>query len=239
MESLALPEHVQRLAARERFAFHCHSGVSCFTECCRELELALSPYDVLRLKNNLALSSQEFLERHAVIEFTPEDRYPRVYLGMVDDGRASCPFVARQGCLVYPDRPGACRAYPLGRGVQTGDNGRIAEFFVLLREPHCQGFTGELGQTAEEWRHAQGLEPYNQFSDDWLQTLGERKLKEKEAETFILALYNLDALRGLLAAKAPEIAGFPEGLTPLEPKKCDEELLALSLNWLSHELSYS
>ena len=31
------------------FTFACHPGVPCFTECCRELDLALTPYDVLRL----------------------------------------------------------------------------------------------------------------------------------------------------------------------------------------------
>ena len=37
------------------FRFACHPGVVCFTECCRDLKLLLTPYDVIRLKNRLGL----------------------------------------------------------------------------------------------------------------------------------------------------------------------------------------
>ncbi len=46
------------------FSFACHPGLSCFTECCRDLRLALTPYDILRLKNRLGLASNDFLDQY-------------------------------------------------------------------------------------------------------------------------------------------------------------------------------
>lgn len=238
MNTLELPDQLQQLADGESFSFRCHPGVACFTECCRELELALSPYDVLRLTKALGLTSQEFLDRHAVIEYTEEDRYPQVYLGMVDDGRASCPFVGPQGCLVYRDRPGACRTYPLGRAAQPGADGSITELFVLLREPHCQGFADDRRQTVAEWGADQGWGAFNRFSDQWLQSLtdlglSERRLTPAQVDTFILALYNLDSFRAALLAQPPQMA---KSTVALDPTGSDEELLASGMRWLRHEL---
>ena len=42
------------------FTFACHPEVPCFNQCCRRLNLVLTPYDVLRLKNHLGMSSEEF-----------------------------------------------------------------------------------------------------------------------------------------------------------------------------------
>ena len=73
-----LPDHVQPLDADGSFRFHCHPGVPCFTECCRELELGLTPYDVLRLKQALDLNSRQFFEHYGIIEFNQDDLYPKV-----------------------------------------------------------------------------------------------------------------------------------------------------------------
>ena len=106
------------------FTFACHPGVPCFTDCCRMLELALTPYDVLRLRKATGLTSRELLENYIITEQDPGEPFPRFYLTMVDDGRASCVFVSPQGCTVYPHRPSACRAYPLGRAaVRVGQWG--------------------------------------------------------------------------------------------------------------------
>jgi len=50
-----------RLSADSKFKFECHKGVKCFTKCCRDINIALTPYDIIRLKNRLQLSSDEFL----------------------------------------------------------------------------------------------------------------------------------------------------------------------------------
>ena len=47
----------QRMEAEHLFQFQCYPGVSCFTQCCRDVTIVLTPYDVLRLKNCLKMSS--------------------------------------------------------------------------------------------------------------------------------------------------------------------------------------
>lgn len=193
------PEQVSPLGATEKFTFSCHSEVGCFTECCRSLELSLHPYDIRRLCKSLGITSQQFIDAYAVIEFSDEDLFPKVYLGMVDDGRDSCPFVNRNGCSVYDDRPAACRTYPLGRGVYHANN-QVQEMFVLVHEPHCLGFAQNKEYTAVDWHKDQGIIPYTRHNDIFLPIFNApyfrsgNRLTDKEAELFVLALFNTDQL---------------------------------------------
>ncbi len=198
---MSFPENVQPIDKKSTFRFRCHTKVQCFNECCRELELALTPYDVLRLREGLNLSSAEFLDRHAIVEFTENHPYPFVYLGMVDDGRASCPFVAEQGCLVYHERPGACRTYPVGRGASMLKDKQVNLKYVLIREPHCLGFNDQQEQTIEEWEKDQEIILYNKYNDQ-LMSLTQHpmlrrgmQLSKEQADLFITALYDLDTFR--------------------------------------------
>ena len=227
--------HARPLPAGESFRFSCHPGVPCFTECCRELELALTPYDILRLCRGTGLSSQEFLDRYVIVEFDERDQFPRLYLTMVDDGRASCPFVSAGGCRVYPDRPSACRTYPVGRGVQRGPDG-ITEHFVLLREPHCRGFEEEKEQTIDGWQRDQEILTYNRYNDlmpDILQApFFQRggRLSPPQAELFLLALYNLDRFREKLKG------GELETDTGQPPPENMEDLLVYAIHWYGKRL---
>lgn len=53
--------------AKEPFRFQCHPGVSCYLTCCRNVDMLLFPYDILRLKQRLALEAGEFLRRHTTV----------------------------------------------------------------------------------------------------------------------------------------------------------------------------
>ena len=198
-----LPDQVSRIEAGESFFFLCHKDVSCFTECCRELELALTPYDVLRLRWATGLTSDELHQRYIIEENHPARCFPEFYLSMVDDGRASCVFVTPHGCSVYQNRPGACRTYPLGRGV-TRHGGTLTEQFILLREPHCRGFDEKCLQTVQSFTVSQGLEPYNRFNDMLTGiTQHERigadlRLSAEQYRLYKLALFNLDSFRRLI-----------------------------------------
>ncbi len=50
-----------KLELNSNITFKCHKEVSCFTQCCRGIKITLTPYDIVRMKNRLALSSTEFL----------------------------------------------------------------------------------------------------------------------------------------------------------------------------------
>ena len=89
----------------DTFKFQCHKDIPCFTKCCANLNLILTPYDILRLKNRLLISSDDFLERFAITKF--EDHilfFPMVYLKMNEDDDKKCPFVTHDGCNIYEDR---------------------------------------------------------------------------------------------------------------------------------------
>jgi hypothetical protein len=235
-----LPDFVQRLDRGTAFSFACRSQLSCFTECCRLLELALTPYDVLRLRRATGLSSGEFLERFVIVEQEDDDVFPRLYLTMIDDGRGSCPFVSQLGCTVYEHRPGACRAYPVGRAAIRRESGVIDEDFVLVKEEHCQGFEDAASQTAEQYCLAQGLPLYNYFNDLTGTILQHHKarrgmvLSPAERDLFLLVLYDLDRLRTLLDN------GDFSPITPATARdlhsSSDEDLLLFAVSWLKDRL---
>lgn len=234
-----LPCQVRPVKPEETFAFCCHRRVSCFTECCRELELALTPYDVLRLRRATALHSARLHERYIIEEQEPSAPFPSFYLTMVDDGRASCVFVRPEGCSIYPNRPGACRTYPLGRGTVKHEN-ILHEQFVLLREPHCRGFEQESVQTAQTYMKSQELAPYNRFNDLLAEITQHEQIRRgmrpsaEQIRRYKLALFDLDTFREKLHRNEFDI---PAGLhyQPLDDSD-DENLLEFSMKWIKNQL---
>jgi len=235
------PEQFAGITQDDPFRFACHPGVECFTECCRQLDLALTPYDVLRLKNRLRMPSGTFLEQYVIIEWDERLCFPQCYLTMVDDGRASCVFVSPEGCRVYADRPGACRAYPVGRGAARKSTGQIEEMLVLVREPHCQGFAERTEQTPGRYFTEQGLAEYSLFNDmitpvtQHPDILKGYRPSRAQLDQYLLALYNLDTFRqelgdGRISMQRPLRPEELQGLTG-----DDEKLLLLGIRWLQQE----
>lgn len=237
MKQPLLPKNVQRMEEGETFCFSCHPAVTCFTDCCRQLELALTPYDVLRLKKGCGLRSEDFHDRYVIMEQEEHETFPRFYLTMIDDGRASCAFVSDAGCTVYLDRPGACRAYPLGRAAIRQADDTMDAFFVLLRESHCHGFQEQQEQDAGSYSTEQGLPTYNRFNDAVAALLQHEQIRQgkrlstKQREQFTLALYDLDRFRTLLlAGELPGTIAIDE--TTRKRLADDEELLLYAIDWL-------
>jgi Fe-S-cluster containining protein len=194
-----------RIERDEPFTFACHPGISCFNACCADLDLLLSPYDILRLRRALGLSSRELIERHTRVERAPDNGFPLVYLRMRDDARRSCPFVSEAGCTVYEDRPGPCRYYPIGRGAGLDENGVLLEELVLVREAHCRGFEESATWTVSSWTADQGLAPYETANDRFMRLLcawDERgQLSTDQFSLVFLALFRLDDFGAFLADK--------------------------------------
>ncbi len=233
-------DNIQPVNQSDNFNFDCHPGVDCFTECCRELDLALTPYDVLRLKKHFSIPSGDFLEQYVIIEWDELQIFPTCYLTMVDDGRASCVFIDKdRGCTVYPDRPAACRAYPVGRGICNNDNNtQDKELFVIVKEPHCHGFKDKKQRTPVTYLSDQGLGIYNKHNDAMIRLLHHEQVRRgfrpshEQADEFIMALYNLDMFRremadGRITMNRPLRVVELQGLAG-----DDEKMLALGVNWL-------
>lgn len=192
---------IEELRENEFFYFNCHPGVPCFTDCCRKLDLELTPYDVLRLKKQFGLTGRKFLEQYVEIVQDEETVFPHCFLKMNNDAEATCPFLSSEGCRVYEDRPGACRTYPLGRGAWQDKKGNFQAAYVLLREEHCLGFTEENRQTVKHWLEHQYLTPYNEANDHLMTLIYHPMVKagfspsERQSSLYLETLYYLEELR--------------------------------------------
>jgi len=240
LQNTQFPEYVTRITEDSTFSFSCHKGVACFTECCRLLELALSPYDVLRLRKGTGVHSSKLLENYIILEHKPGEPFPRFYLTMVDDGRASCVFVDKSGCTIYDHRPGACRTYPLGRAAISETNDVIEEHYVLMRETHCRGFAEKEEQNIVKYSRDQGLEEYNRFNDEVASILQHNAIRngfipsKKQAALYTLALYDIDTFREKLLSD--KIASVRLEVSEKEILQDDEQLLLFAIKWLYKEL---
>jgi len=226
-----------------RFRFLCHKDMECFTRCCAALTLVLMPYDILRLKTRLGLSSEEFLTRYTDLRFDKHPRFPMVVLNMKDEEGRKCPFVTTQGCSVYEDRPSACRIYPIGRAAMNpGNAGGTQEKYFVVREPHCLGFRENREWTIQDWLADQGLEAYDVQNAAWLdvvtcnQSLGPEKDLQRKIQMFSMASYNLDSFRPFVF-KSRFLDLFdvsPELHDRLASD--DVALLAFAMDWLKFSL---
>lgn len=179
------------------FSFDCHKGLACFTRCCRDINLFLTPYDILRLKNGLSLHSRNFLDTYTTAIYMEEVGHPLVVMNMVGDEKR-CPFATPEGCQVYTDRPWSCRIFPLEpyAGADADAQGGKPAFSVLKR-PFCLGFKTNTTFTVKEWLERQGTARYEEMNALWAKvTLSPRfparGLAQKEIQMFFLASYSLD-----------------------------------------------
>ena len=238
-----LPASAWPLCKKETFTFACHPGVPCFTECCRKLDLVLTPYDVLRLKNCLGLSSQQFLESHVEMAANRNDIFPVLYLAMADDESGSCPFVEERGCSVYDHRPAPCRFYPVGRGVSRNYDDSLSERYVLLEEMHCRGFQAGRELTPESWTIDQQLQKYLRFNDQLTSIVqhanirsGAMRPDERQQDLYILSLFNLDHFRELILEGSLPSASQPPSLPFATEVERDEAWLIFAIQWLTRQL---
>ncbi|MFZ0242532.1 MAG: YkgJ family cysteine cluster protein [Desulfobacterales bacterium] len=211
------------------FSFACSPALSCFNACCRDLNQALAPYDILRLKNALRLSSGDFLEAFTIRRIGPETGLPVISLNFARQANRHCPFVTPAGCRVYRDRPASCRLYPLARGTaRHRASARISEHFALIREPHCRGFDQETARTApRDWMRDQGLAPYNRYNDMFLELISLKnrrqpgRLEPQRERLFFTALYDIDSFRELVS---PESFGKHRHIDPADSPIIDPDL---------------
>lgn len=183
--------------------FSCHKGIECFNACCKSIDIALTPYDVLRLKNHLNLSSSEFLLKYTVPFEFAKDGMPGVKM-LPLEGTSQCQFMTEEGCSVYEDRPTACRYYPVGLlSLRRADEFTDSTSYVMVQEDHCKGHNEAREITIRDYRKEQGVEEYDEQSRGWRQMV----LKMKSAgpsigtpsklsrQLFFMASYDLDRFR--------------------------------------------
>lgn len=235
----------EELAPGAQIRFACHPGVPCFGACCSALDLMLTPYDVLRLRRALKIGSRQFVQEYADQTALPGVGLPLLQLHMQERSSRRCPFFGEGGCAVYPDRPSACRTYPLGRATRPGEDGGIVEQIFVMREPHCHGFEEAPVWTPAAWMEDQGLAEYNASNDRYMalaaalrQRLeaGGGRLSPQHLGMCGLALYQPDEFQRFLVG-----SGLLERLELDDARKAavladEAAALALAFDWLELSL---
>ena len=191
-----------------KIQFRCHPGVSCFTECCGNIKIVLTPYDILQIRKRLDMEAAEFLHVYTEPTYLEKTDFPGVMMKLTEEGR--CPFIKSktEGCMIYSDRPSACRYYPVGmanfhEGAQEGQTSE--EFYFIVKEPHCKGFEEDKTWTIREWRQDQGADQRDKMNKGWMELVMRRKsfgyqatLSEQAKRMFFMASTDLDQFRSFV-----------------------------------------
>lgn len=183
--------------------FSCHKGISCWNACCANIDITLTPYDVLRLKKHLGMSSADFLRQYTVPFELEKDGIAGIKFKPVEDGSA-CQFMRPEGCSVYEDRPTACRYYPVALiAMRKQDESTDTSSYALVKEPHCKGHEVDRELTIDAYRQEQGVAEYDEQSRGWRQlilkkmssgpTIGKPSLRSRQL--YFMACYDMDRFR--------------------------------------------
>ncbi|HHD63084.1 MAG TPA: YkgJ family cysteine cluster protein [Desulfobulbaceae bacterium] len=241
------PSHIQpeKLTLDSSLKFECHPGVPCFTACCHNIKIILTPYDILILRERLGIPAHEFITRYTEPTFLEKTDMPGVRIKLTEDKKA-CPFVTPEGCTVYNDRPTACRYYPVGMAdFHEGgtDDAKEDKFFFLVKEPHCKGFEEPKQWTIREWRKDQGVDKRDELNKEWLRLVMRRKsfgyqatLSEAAKRMFFMASTDLDSFRRFIFESSFLDTYELDDETVAKIKEDDVELMLFSFSYLANTL---
>ncbi len=188
--------------------FQCRKGIACWNACCSNIDISLTPVDIVRLKQRLDLTSSEFLAGYTVPYELEKDGIAGVKLRPVEGGTA-CRFMTDAGCGVYEDRPTACRYYPVALlSMRRQDESIDRQYYAIVREDHCLGHQEPRTQTIDEYRAEQGLLDYDELARGWRQLILKKKSSgptigkpsKRSLELFFMTCYDVDRFRSFVAS---------------------------------------
>lgn len=194
----------------DRIRFSCHKGISCWNACCANIDISLTPYDILRMKKHLGISSTEFLREYTVPYEMEKDGIAGVKLRPVENGTA-CRFMRPEGCDIYAERPTACRYYPVALlSMRKQDEYHERESYALVKEAHCRGHEVDRTITIDDYRAEQGLPEYDELARGWRQLILKKKScgpaigtpSLKSRQLFFMACYDIDTFRAFVASES-------------------------------------
>lgn len=226
-----------KLGIHDSFSFNCYKDLDCFNKCCRDINLFLTPYDILRIKKRLGISSGEFLKTYTFPLFPEDIGHPVILMKMMPDETKNCPFVSDEGCLIYDDRPWSCRSFPL-----EPVSGYPHNEFQLVKRDFCLGFGKGKNHSIKKWRDTQNTAFYESVNEEWKkityhENFSSRNLLEGDPrDMFFLGSYNIDDFRDLVF-KGDFLKYFNiENKTIKSIKANETELLKFAFKWLRHVL---
>ena len=199
----------QTFEASKIIQFQCRKGIDCWNACCSNIDISLTPYDILRLKRRFELSSGAFLQQYTLPYQMEQDSIAGVKLRPVAHGTA-CQFMTPEGCSVYQDRPTACRYYPIALlSLRRQDENTDRASYALVEEPHCLGHKEPRQISVGDYRKEQGLEEYDELARGWRQLILKKKSSgpsigkpsKRSLELFFMVCYDLDRFSQFVASE--------------------------------------
>jgi len=190
--------------------FQCRKGIDCWNACCSNIDITLTPYDVVRLKRRLDLTSTQFLRDYTLPYEMEKDGIAGVKFRPVEGGSA-CRFMTPEGCGVYSDRPTACRYYPVALlSMRKQDESSDKDSYALVKEAHCHGHAEPRTITIADYRKEQGLPEYDDLARGWRQlvlkkkssgpSLGAPSLRSRQL--YFMACYDIDVFREFVGSES-------------------------------------
>ena len=215
-ESPVMPEMIEGTATIQ---FQCRKGIDCWNACCSNIDISLTPVDILRLSRRLGISTTEFLQQYTF----PYELEPGGIAGVkfkpVENGTA-CQFMRTEGCDVYSDRPTACRYYPVALlSLRRSDEYTDRQSFAMVKESHCHGHMEPHKQTVAQYRQEQGVVDYDEQGRGWRQLVLKKKSSgptigapsRRSLQLWFMACYDLDRFRAFVASEPfAEVYDIPD-----------------------------
>jgi len=205
-ESPVVPEMCE---GSKTIRFLCRKGITCWNACCSNIDISLTPYDILRLKQLLNLSSGEFLQQYTVPYELEQGGIAGVKLRPVENGTA-CRFMTTEGCGVYENRPTSCRYYPVALlSMRRQDEYTDVRSYALVKEDHCMGHNEPRELTIDEYRCEQGVEEYDELARGWRQLILKKKSSgpsvgkpsKSSLQLFFMVCYDVDRFRSFVVSE--------------------------------------
>lgn len=187
----------------KKIQFQCKQGIRCWNACCSNIDISLTPYDIVRLKQRLDITSGELLKQYTVPYELEPGGIAGVKLRPVENGTA-CQFMKPEGCGVYEDRPTACRYYPVALlSMRKQDEYTDTSSYALVKEEHCLGHQEPRSLTIDEYRTEQGVEEYDELARGWRQLILKKKSSgpsigkptKRSLQLFFMVCYDPDRFR--------------------------------------------
>ncbi len=219
-----------RMDAEDIFQFNCSPGLSCFTQCCQDVTIVLTPYDILRLKKALGIPSNDFLDNYTIILPKENRLIPLIILKMNEEDK-KCPFVSKNGCSVYADRPWPCRLFPL----DMNDDG---SFRYIIDTNLCLGLKEDQKWRISDWLVEQGISVYDEMNNLFSHIINPLRAEELDIDNpqiykmIFMALYNLDKFRDFIFKSSFLDKFLIEQVKIEKIKRNDLELLKFAFDWI-------
>ena len=227
------------------FSFACHPGVSCFNKCCHEIDVILTPVDILKMKTALNIRSDEFLKKYTTLQTLKDTGIPLAKLLMRENSNGACIFLdGSKGCSIYQNRPQVCRSYPLGLGTldprheKFQTEGQSPEARFMIQEDMCMGHREPKTWTLKKWMEDQGTVAMEEGNKPWMEIVAKLKAmkigekQQQEISLFIMASYDLDTFWQFVF-ESTFLERFEVDKNTVESMRSDQEsLLKFGMEWL-------